>query len=177
MPPCVTSTTRWIFPDTGRRRERSGISAAILLHTSAASTSPESVCPRLAPASGYVTFYMEAQGAEVESIELPLDYPWDIVPDASLDTAGFENDIRHGIDYTRNAYWFAHERVGSKAKVHYGDIYALPKALGHFDYAVIAAVLLHVRDPLRVVEECAWLADSLVIVEMHFDDVPTTSRT
>ncbi len=131
----------------------------------------------MAPASGYVTFYMEAQGAEVESIELPLDYPWDIVPDASLDTAGFENDIRHGIDYTRNAYWFAHERVGSKAKVHYGDIYALPKALGHFDYAVIAAVLLHVRDPLRVVEECARLADSLVIVEMHFDDVPTTSRT
>ena len=29
------------------------------------------------------------------SIELPLDYPWDIVPDASLDTAGFETDIRN----------------------------------------------------------------------------------
>jgi SAM-dependent methyltransferase len=126
----------------------------------------------IGPASGYLTFFMEAQGAEVVSIELPLDYPWDIVPDASLDTAGFETEIRNGIDYTRNGYWFAHQRMGSKAKVHYGDVYALPDALGHFDYAVIAAVLLHVRDPLRVVEQCARLADNLIITEMHFDDVP-----
>jgi SAM-dependent methyltransferase len=126
----------------------------------------------IGPASGYLTFYMEAQGAEVVSVELPLDHPWDIVPDVSLDTAEWEEEIRGSIDRIRNGYWFTHERVGSKAKVHYGDIYALPDALGHFDYAVIAAVLLHVRDPLRVVEQCARLADNLVITDVHHEDIP-----
>jgi SAM-dependent methyltransferase len=126
----------------------------------------------IGPASGYLTFYMESQGAEVVSVELPLDHPWDIVPDVSIDTAAFERDVRDGIDHIRDAYWFAHAATGSKAKVYYGDVYALPDGLGRFDYAVIAAVLLHVRDPLRVVEQCARLADNLIITDVHHEDIP-----
>jgi SAM-dependent methyltransferase len=126
----------------------------------------------IGPGSGYLTFYMESQGAEVVSVELPADYAWDIVPDAGLDLTAFTQEVSENIEQMRNAYWFAHERVGSKARVHYGDIYALPDALGHFDYAVIGAVLLHVRDPLRVVEECARLADNLVITDLHYEDIP-----
>ena len=126
----------------------------------------------IGPASGYLTFYMESQGAEVVSVELPLDHPWDVVPDAALDIPRFITEVGQGIESVRNAYWFTHERVGSKARVHYGDIYALPDLLGHFDFAVLAAVLLHVRDPLKAVEQCARLADNLVITDLHYPDMP-----
>lgn len=52
-----------------------------------------------------------------------------------------------------------------------GNIYALPEALGHFDYAVICSVLLHVRDPLRVFENCAKLADTILVTDMRYPDV------
>jgi SAM-dependent methyltransferase len=126
----------------------------------------------IGPASGYLTFYMESQGAEVVSVELPTDHPWDVVPDASLDLDAFTDKVRTDIEDIRNGYWFAHGCVGSKARVYYGDIYNLPDALGHFDYAVICAVLLHVRDPLRVVEQCARLADNLVITDVRYPEVP-----
>lgn len=126
----------------------------------------------IGPASGYLTFHMESRGADVVSVELPPDSDWDAVPDASLDIERFARETRNDIEHVRDAYWFAHERVGSKARVYYGDIYALPDELGHFDIAVLAAVLLHVRDPLRVIEQCARLADSLVITDMHYPDLP-----
>jgi SAM-dependent methyltransferase len=126
----------------------------------------------IGPASGYLTFYMESRGAEVVSVELAPDSKWDVVPDASLDVEGYVNELRGNIEHVRDAYWFTHEHMGSKARVYYGDVYALPDALGHFDIAVIAAVLLHVREPLRVVEECARLADSLVITDVHHWDTP-----
>jgi SAM-dependent methyltransferase len=126
----------------------------------------------IGPASGYLTFWMESKGAEVVSVELSPDSDWDIVPDASLDTEAFRAEVRENIEHVRDAYWFTHERMGSKAKVHYGDIYNLPPELGSFDYAVIAAVLLHVRDPLRVVEGCAQLADNLVITDVMHPEIP-----
>ena len=126
----------------------------------------------IGPASGFLTFHMESCGAKVVSVELPPDRDWDAVPDASLDIDAFIKETRENIEHVRDAYWFTHERVGSKAKVYYGDIYALPEELGQFDVAVIASLLLHVRDPLRVVEGCARLADSLVITDMHYYDMP-----
>jgi SAM-dependent methyltransferase len=126
----------------------------------------------IGPASGYLTFYMEAKGAEVVSVELPPDHPWDVVPDVRLDLDAFVTEVSDGIEHVRDAYWFAHERFGSKARVYYGDIYNLPEDLGHFDYAVICALLLHVRDPLRVVEGCARLADNLIITDVHQPDLP-----
>jgi SAM-dependent methyltransferase len=126
----------------------------------------------IGPASGYLTFYMESKGAEVVSVELPPDHALNIVPDARIDLDSILDEASINMEYVRNSYWFTHERVGSKARVHYGDVYNLPEALGHFDYAVICAVLLHVRDPLRVVEECARLADTLVITDVHYEDLP-----
>ncbi len=126
----------------------------------------------IGPASGYLTFWMEAHGAEVVSVELPPGQPSDVVPDAAVDLAAFVDESQAQMDRTRNGYWFTHERIGSKARVHYGDVYDLPDALGHFDYAVIAAVLLHVRDPLRVVEQCARLAQNLIITDVHHEDMP-----
>src|ERR1700722_19381468 len=35
----------------------------------------------IGPATGYLSFYMESQGAEVVSVELSPDVSWDVVPD------------------------------------------------------------------------------------------------
>jgi SAM-dependent methyltransferase len=126
----------------------------------------------IGPASGYLTFHMESRGAEVVSVELPPDQDWEVIPDASLDLEAFTLEARDGIEHVRDAWWFAHERYQSSAKMYYGDIYALPDALGHFDIAVIASLLLHIRDPLGVVTQCANLSDSLVIAEMRYPEVP-----
>jgi hypothetical protein len=75
------------------------------------------------------------------------------------------------MDRLRNGFWFAHERFGSRARVHYGSAYDLPESLGRFDLAVLGSVLLHTRDPLRVVERCAARADRLVIAEGHHPDL------
>ncbi len=106
------------------------------------------------------------------SVEHSPDGNWDVVPDSALDFDVCLNDVCHHMKYVRNAYWFTHERVSSNARVYYGDIYDPPEALGDFDYAILCAVLLHVRQPLRVVEGCARLADNLVITDAHYPDVP-----
>jgi SAM-dependent methyltransferase len=125
----------------------------------------------IGPASGYLTFFMESAGAEVVAVELSPDIDWDIVPDARVDLAAFVDERRKGIECIRNGFWFAHERFKSSAQVHYGNVYDLPDELGHFDIAVMGSVLLHVRDPLRVVENCARLADTLVITDVRYDDI------
>jgi hypothetical protein len=121
----------------------------------------------IGPASGFLTFQMETQGADVIAVELGPDAEWDIVPHAGLDLEVIRDERREIMQRLRNGFWWTHERVGSHAQVHYGSVYALPERLGHFDIAVMAAVLRHTRDPLRIVEGCANLAESLVITEMY----------
>jgi SAM-dependent methyltransferase len=121
----------------------------------------------IGPASGFLTFYMESKGAEVVSVELAPDLDWDIVPVADLDMEWFVKVRREGIERTRNAYWFAHERFESSARVHYGNVYQLPGELGHFDIALMGSVLLHLRDPLKVMENCARLSDTLIVTDPH----------
>jgi O-methyltransferase len=108
---------------------------------------------------------MESRGASVVAVELAPDADWEIVPQADLDLLAIREERRQIMERLRNGFWLAHGRRGSKAKVHYGDVYALPVALGRFDVAVMAAVLRHTRDPLRIVEGCAHHADTIVITE------------
>jgi SAM-dependent methyltransferase len=126
----------------------------------------------IGPATGFLSFYMDAHGAEVVSVELSPDLSWDAVPDSQTDLEAWAEERRAGMEGLRNAYWFAHERLNSSARVHYGNVYDLPDALGHFDLAVLGSVLLHVRDPLGVVQNCARLADALVITEPHHPYIP-----
>lgn len=127
----------------------------------------------IGPATGYLSFYMESQGAEVVSVELSPDVSWDVVPDPDTDLESWAHPRRSGMEGLRNSYWFAHERFESRARVHYGNVYDLPDELGHFDLAVMGSVLLHVRDPLGVVQSCARLADALVITEPLHPDLPS----
>jgi hypothetical protein len=89
------------------------------------------------------------------------------VPHALIDRNAISVERRATMERLRNGFWFAHERLNSRAQVHYGSIYRLPFELGRFDAAVLGSVLLHTRDPLRVIEECAGLSHQLVITERH----------
>ena len=109
----------------------------------------------IGPASGFLTFEMEKRGADVISVEVTDEHGWDFVPypDARLEEVFGPRRIV--MQQLKNSYWFNHAALQSKAKVYYGDAYNLPAALGEFDIAVMGAVLLHCRDPLRIVEQCA----------------------
>jgi 2-polyprenyl-3-methyl-5-hydroxy-6-metoxy-1,4-benzoquinol methylase len=126
----------------------------------------------IGPASGYLSFYMESQGAAVVSVELSPEQKWDAVPEATLNVEEFSRNRVDGMEKLRNSYWYAHERLQSKAQVHYGSAYSLPSELGRFDVATLCSVLLHVRDPLKIVQNCAAIADTLIISDLRFEDVP-----
>jgi SAM-dependent methyltransferase len=126
------------------------------------------------PASGFLTFEMEQRGASVVCIELDPAIEWDHLPDVGADQA-FRASRQRILERMRNGFWFAHEHFQSDAQVHYGHATALPDALGHFDVAVLASVLLHLRDPLRVVESCARLTDSIVVADIHCPEMDGTS--
>ncbi len=120
----------------------------------------------IGPASGFLTFHMESQGAEVVAVELAPDDEWDIVPHARLDLEQIGEERRAIMERLRNGFWFAHERLHSGARVHNSSAYRLPPQLGRFDLAVLGSVLLHLRDPLRAVEQAARLADRVVVTDL-----------
>lgn len=120
----------------------------------------------IGPANGSLTFHMESRGATVVAVELGPDTDWDIVPHVGLDLEAIRRERREVMERVRNGFWWAHSRIGSRAEVHYGDVYDLPDRLGRFDVAVMAAVLRHTRDPLRIIEACAKRSETIVITEM-----------
>jgi SAM-dependent methyltransferase len=137
-------------------------------------------------ASGFLTFEMERRGAEVVSFDIPDGALWNYVPfaQARFDEAKLLQDLAWHSNRIKNSYWFAHRAFGSKARVHYGDIYALPEELGAFDVVVFGMVLPHLRDPFRAMQSGARLArDRVVVIQqgmpysepvMHFMPDPAT---
>jgi hypothetical protein len=117
-------------------------------------------------ASGYLSFEMEKRGAEVVSFDLDSADRWDVVPFA---------DPAYSIDAVRaryqalvparwNAYWLAHRVLASRNRVFYGDLYALPEALGDFDVVLFGMILGHIRDPFRALAAVAPFARDAIIV-------------
>lgn len=121
----------------------------------------------IGPASGFLTFEMERRGANVVSVELEDDHPWDFVPFGDEILAPAWPERRQCIVNLKNAWWLAHAAHRSTARAWYGSAYDLPPALGHFDVAVMAAVLLHAHSPLLIVEQCAKRADTLIITDLY----------
>ena len=121
----------------------------------------------IGPASGFLTVEMEKRGADVVAVDLPEGVGWDFVPwpDAML------NPIREariaGIRQLKAGFWLNYAANKSKAKVVYADVYDLPEALGEFDIAVLASVLLHCQCPAKIIEQCTRRAKTLVITEPY----------
>src|SRR5207247_7570198 len=114
---------------------------------------------------------MEKRGADVISVEVTEEHGWDFVPYPAAKLEQVFGPRRIVMQQLKKSYWFSHAALQSKAKLYYGDVYNLPAALGQFDIAVIGAVLLHCRDPLRIVEQCGKMASLLIITDMLFLDL------
>lgn len=117
-------------------------------------------------ASGYLTFEMERRGAEVVSFDIGDGAKWNVVP--YYDQRERPDEIR--AYYTeqnlrlRNAYWFAHRRMKSNARVFYGDIYDLPDELGTFDVVFFGMILGHLRDPFQALHSATRLCTGTTII-------------
>ena len=118
----------------------------------------------IGPASGFLTMEMEKRGAQVVALEVPDDPGWDYVPYAkpALDISVRRESMRR----IKNAFWLTHRLHDLRATLCYGDATAIPASLGRFDTAVLAAVLLHTRSPLAIVESCSRVAEQVVITEI-----------
>ena len=125
----------------------------------------------IGPASGFLTFEMEKRCADVVSVEVTAEHAWDFVPYPAARLEEVFGPRRVVMQQLKNSYWFSHAAHNSKAKVYYGDVYNLPAALGQFDIAVMGSVLLHCRDPLRIVAQCGKIARTLIIVDMFHQDL------
>jgi len=125
----------------------------------------------IGPASGFLTVEMERRGAGVVAVEV-LDEPgWDFVPYPAAYLESVYAPRQEVMRRLKNSFWFTHAAHRSKAKLWYGDVYNLPEALGHFDVAVMGAVLLHCHSPLRIVEQCAELAETLIITDLFVPEL------
>jgi SAM-dependent methyltransferase len=117
-------------------------------------------------ATGFLTFEMEKRGASVTSFEMASPTQYQFVPYAA-DRPHREAQLERWtsvLERVKNGYWLAHERLGSKARAFYGDVYDLPEALGSFDVVILGMILPHLRDPMRALESAAARSRDLVVV-------------
>jgi SAM-dependent methyltransferase len=124
---------------------------------------PESLdgkrCLDIGTADGFFAFEMEKRGAkEVVAIDVddPMkrDWPWNAKPTAA-DLAGSR----------KPAFTRAKELLGSSVHRENVAIYDLdPEVVGHFDFAFIGSLLLHLRDPVRALAAVARVLDGELLV-------------
>lgn len=128
----------------------------------------------LGPASGHLTFWMEDQGAEVVSFDAGWDVSVDLLPQPGVDHLRQRADFMTWLGRVQNAWWYLHRDHASRAKIAYGNIYALPGDLGTFDTSVLAAILLHLRDPFSALAQAAARTTRRIIVTESVQD-PTVN--
>ncbi|MBV9999030.1 MAG: methyltransferase domain-containing protein [Verrucomicrobia bacterium] len=116
-------------------------------------------------AGGALSFYMEQQGAEIVSFDLDECGSWDMVPFAKwADFEHISEERKAIIRRLNNAYWFAHGLFNSKAQVVYGNVYAIPGAIGPVDIVVYGSILIHLRDPFLALQSGLRLAKHTAII-------------
>ncbi len=120
--------------------------------------------------SGFLSFYMESQGAEVVGFDLSEHQSWDIVPYAGWDYNKQVLEYKEGMRKTNNAFWLAHKAHDSSVRMVYGTVYAIPQEIGIVDISTFCSVLLHVRDPFWALQNALRLTRETVIVTDRVSD-------
>jgi hypothetical protein len=118
----------------------------------------------LGPASGYWSFYLERDGADVVAFDSGWDRCADLLPRPGVDTAWAQMDFMHFIGTVQNSWWYMHRAYGSSVPAVYGSIYEIPADLGTFDAAFFGAILLHLRDPFAALSAVADHVSGRIIV-------------
>ena len=133
----------------------------------------------IGPASGLLTFFMESRMANVVSLEAADDYAWefywDLQETVPEDLQAKLDDHLQMMKRVKNSYWLCHRAFSSKARVHYGSAYSVPAKLGKFDIAVLACMLLHNKNPLRIIENCARASSEMMIIVEPYSQFPHAS--
>jgi len=115
-------------------------------------------------ANGFVSFELERRGAHVVGFDLNENSTYD-APPSSEKNRGAQDWLMLRLRQVHNAFWLAHNLLGSRAKMAYGHANNLPGFLGRFDIGVIANVLQHLRDPVGAIMQLALICDTIVITE------------
>ncbi len=120
----------------------------------------------MGPASGYLSFWMERQGAEVVGMDCGFDRSIDLFPVPLLHQDDRRVRLQHArmISDYQLGYWYCHRRLQSKVKMVYGDIYDLPGDIGEFDVATFGSILLHVKSPISALEQAARRTRDTIVV-------------
>jgi SAM-dependent methyltransferase len=118
----------------------------------------------LGPSTGHLTFWMERQGAEVVAFDAGWDVGIDLLPAPGFETRKLRRDHAKMVSDFSNSWWYLHRMFGSQAKIVYGDIYDLPGDIGEFDVATFGCICLHLRDPIRAIEQAARRNPETIIV-------------
>jgi hypothetical protein len=123
-------------------------------------------------ASGFLCFEMERRGADVVAYDLSDRQEWDMVPYARYDAAAHAESFRTHIRRLNDGFWLAHRAHGSRARVVYGTVYAVPAAIGPVDVATFGCVLIHLRDPFLALQQALRLTRETAIVTDMMGDKP-----
>lgn len=118
----------------------------------------------IGPASGYLTFWMERQGAKVTAFDLSEDHKWDFVPFAGIDLEALNAARKTHLQRLHNSWWFTRRAYDAKAEMIYGTVYEIDPSLGAFDVVTLNSVLLHLRDPFRAIEKAAMVCSRTLVI-------------
>ena len=126
------------------------------------------------PASGFLSFHMESQGAKVTCIEPPIQTFWDLVPRAGVDLESIKYRFQSHIQRIRNSFWYLHAIKHSAVELYEADAYNLPDDLGEYDIGLLASILLHCSSPVRMIESVSRrIKDKLIICDMYSEGLGT----
>ena len=119
--------------------------------------------------SGFLSFSAEKAGAkEVVSFDMGDANQQDYLPfhnkQPYRDRAAYDEQHNRWIDQWRNAYWLSHRLLGSNAKMHYGDIYALSPELGQFDVTIVGSILEHLADPIKALKSISLVTAKTMLI-------------
>lgn len=125
----------------------------------------------LGPATGYLSLYMERQGAEVVSFETGFDVANDLLPVRGRETLGAKVQLMtETVDRNHEAWWYLHHLYRSSVKFVQGNIYDMPTDLGMFDVTFAGAILLHLREPWgAMVEAASRTSEYMIVTESLMD--------
>lgn len=118
----------------------------------------------LGPASGWLTVWMEQQGAAVVGFDLGWNLSADLLPLPGRDIAQMAADHLRLVSHIQNAWWYLQRDHSLGARAVYGSIYDLPGDIGRFDVAVFGSILLHLRDPFSALHQTAMHTDEAIVV-------------
>ncbi len=115
-------------------------------------------------ASGFFSFYIEKQGAEVIAFDLSKDYSSDIISSSPDQYHRLKEEEQRLIEKLNNAFWFTHRALNSKIKIVHGSVYKIPKQIELVDVSICSSVLLHLRDPFLALQNILTLTKETVII-------------